>query len=252
MMRLCLFFSILLGASAAATAQTPTPDPREIIQRVQDKSKGESSQGEMKMTIIRPTWQREMRLKMWTKGTDYALILITAPARDKGTAFLKRDKELWNWQPTIDRVIKLPPSMMMQSWMGSDFTNDDMVQQADPVEDFTHRLLGIEEVDGRPCYKIEMIPHEDAPVAWGKILTWIDTQEYIELKAEFYDEDGYLVHTLYGKNVREMGGRVLPSVLEVIPAEEEGHKTIVEQLWIEFDKPIPESFFTVQNLRRVR
>merc|ERR1712062_21497 len=158
------------------------PTPAEIIKKVQDNANGISNQGEVKMTIVRPTWTREMSIKTWSKGTDFSLILITGPARDKGTAFLKRDKELWNWQPSIDRVIKMPPSMMMQSWMGSDFSNDDMVQQSDPIEDFTHKLLGKETVEGRECYKIEMIPKEDAAVVWGKIIHWVDVKDYLELK----------------------------------------------------------------------
>jgi outer membrane lipoprotein-sorting protein len=228
------------------------PTPVEIIKKVQENANGISNQGEVKMTIIRPTWTREMKIKTWSKGTDFSLILITAPAREKGTAFLKRDKELWNWQPTIDRVIKMPPSMMMQSWMGSDFSNDDMVQQSDPVKDFTHRLLGTEVVEGRECYVVEMIPKEETAVVWGKVLHWVDVKDYLELKTEFYDEDGYLVNTILGKNIKELGGRLLPTRLEVIPEEEEGHKTIVEQVDLKFDVPMKESFFSVQNMKRIR
>lgn len=228
------------------------PTPVEIIKKVQENANGISNQGEVKMTIIRPTWTREMKIKTWSKGTDFSLILITAPAREKGTAFLKRDKELWNWQPTIDRVIKMPPSMMMQSWMGSDFSNDDMVQQSDPVKDFTHKLLGTEVVEGRECYVVEMIPKEETAVVWGKVLHWVDVKDYLELKTEFYDEDGYLVNTILGKNIKELGGRLLPTRLEVIPEEEEGHKTIVEQVDLKFDVPMKESFFSVQNMKRIR
>jgi hypothetical protein len=114
-------------------------DAKTIIQRSDEKLKGKTNTAELKMTIVRPSWTREMTMKSWSKGTDYSLILVTAPARDKGTAFLKRDKEIWNWQPTIDRTIKLPPSMMMQSWMGSDFTNDDLVRESSMVEDYTHK-----------------------------------------------------------------------------------------------------------------
>jgi outer membrane lipoprotein-sorting protein len=228
------------------------PTPKEIIKKVQDNANGISNQGEVKMTIIRPTWKREMSIKTWSKGTDFSLILITGPARDKGTAFLKRDKELWNWQPTIDRAIKMPPSMMMQSWMGSDFSNDDMVQQSDPIEDFTHQFLGMENVEGRECYKIEMIPKEETAVVWGKIIHWVDKADYLELKTEFYDEDDYLVNTILGKNIKKMDGRLLPTRLEVIPADEEGHKTIVEQVNIQFDVPMKESFFSVQNMKRIR
>ncbi len=227
-------------------------DAKTIVNRSDEKLNGKTSIAEMKMTIVRPAWQREVLLKTWGVEDKLGLILITGPARDKGTAFLRREKEIWNWQPSIDRVIKLPPSMMMQSWMGSDFTNDDLVKQSSMVDDYSHELLGKEEVEGRACYKIEMIPHEDAAVVWGKILIWIDSEEYMQMKVEFYDEDDYLVNTMYGKNVKVLGGKTLPSVLEVIPAEEEGHKTIIEYLSLQFDKPMKDSFFSVQNMKRVR
>ncbi len=229
-----------------------TMDAKAIVDKSDQKLKGETSRAELKMTIVRPTWKREMMLKTWSKGDDHGLILVTAPARDKGTAFLRRDKEIWNWQPSIDRVIKLPPSMMMQSWMGSDFTNDDLVEQSSMVEDYEHTLLGKEDVAQRSCYKIEMIPKEDAAVVWGKLLIWIDIEEYMQMKVEFYDEDDYLINTMYGKNVKEMDGKLLPSLLEVIPADEEGHKTMVEYLSLKFEVPLKESFFSVQNMKRVR
>ena len=193
-----------------------------------------------------------MTLKSWAKGTEYSLTLVTAPARDKGTAFLKREKEIWNWQPTIDRTIKMPPSMMMQSWMGSDFTNDDLVRESSIVTDYEHELQGIETLEGRNCYKIKMTPKPDAPVVWGEIIIWISKDEYLQLKSEFYDEDSYLVQTIYGKQVKEMDGRVIPSVLEVVPADEEGHKTRLEYLSLDFNEPIQPSFFSIQNMKRVK
>lgn len=214
--------------------------------------RGKTSRGEMKMKIIRPTWSREITMKSWTKGETLALILITNPARDKGTAFLKRNKEIWNWQPSIDRVIKLPPSMMMQSWMGSDFTNDDLVKESSVIKDYTHRLIGTEKIADRECYKVELNPKEDAAVVWGKVICWIDKKDFIEMKVECFDEDGYLVNTLYGKQIKLLGGKMLASVLEVIPADEPGHKTIIEYLRLEFDQSIDDSFFSQQNMKRVK
>jgi outer membrane lipoprotein-sorting protein len=238
----------LLIAPAVAQAQTAS----EIIKKAEDKLRGDKAYGEMKMTIVRPTWQREVTMKSWTIGDDYSLVVITAPARDKGAAFLKRKKEIWNWQPSIDRSIKLPPSMMMQSWMGSDFTNDDLVRQSSLTTDFTHELLGMEVVDERNCYKVELIPKPDAAVVWGKVIMWVDEKEYLELKVEFYDEDNYLVNTMYGKNIRLLGGRNLPATLELIPAEKPGQKTIIEQLSLDFSVKLNESYFSVQNLKRVK
>lgn len=225
---------------------------KEIIRKSDEKLRGQSSTSTMKMTIVRPTWTREIQMKSWSKGTDYSLTLVTAPARDKGTAFLKREKEIWNWQPTIDRVIKLPPSMMMQSWMGSDFKNDDLVRESSAVEDYTHELLGEETIEGLPCYKIQMIPKEDAPVVWGKVICWVDKVDYMQLKTTFHDEDGYLVNTMYGKDIKELDGKRLPGRLEVVPEEEEGHKTVIEYLSLKFDQALKESFFSLQNMKRVR
>lgn len=244
-----LYLLIFLGASLPLGAQM---DATAIVKKADDKLRGVTSKSTLKMTIVRPSWTREVEMKSWSKGNDYSLTLVTAPVRDKGTAFLKREKEIWNWQPTIDRVIKMPPSMMMQSWMGSDLKNDDLVRESSIVEDYTHQLLGEESIEGLACYKIELIPQEDAPVVWGKVIAWIDKADFMQLKTEFYDEDDYLVNTIYGKAIKTMDGKKLPSIMEVVPAEEEGHKTILEYLSLEFDEPIPTSFFSIQNMKRVR
>jgi len=241
-----LFFSINSLVFAQETA-------KEIITEADAKMRGvSSSQGTMKMTIIRPTWTREMTMKSWSKGQDYSLILVTAPARDRGTAFLKREREMWNWQPSIDRTIKLPPSMMSQGWMGSDLTNDDLVKQASIIVDYTHKIVGEEEIEGRKTWKIELMPLKDAAVVWGKVIMWVSQKEYLQLKTEFYDEDDYLVNTIYGKNIKEMGGKIMTSLMEVIPAEEEGHKTMIEYLDLVFDKKMDTKFFSTQNMKRVK
>lgn len=227
-------------------------DATEIIRTAENKLRGASSYSEMKMTVVRPDWSREVKLKSWSVGTEKSLILITGPARDKGVAFLKRDQEIWNWQPTIDRTIKMPPSMMMQSWMGSDFTNDDLVRESSIIKDYDHQLLGDEEIDGRKCWKIQLQPKADAAVVWGKIIMWIDKTDYLQLKTAFYDEDDYLVNTMLGKEIKQMGGKLLPSIMEVIPADEEGHKTVLEYLSLDFDIGLKDGFFSVQNMKRVR
>lgn len=225
---------------------------KEIIAKSEALMNGDANYAEMKMTIIRPKWTREMTMKSWALGNEFSLILITSPARDKGIGFLKRKREIWNWQPKIDRVIKMPPSMMMQSWMGSDFSNDDLVQQSSPVNDFTHEITGEESVDGRPCWKIKMIPKPNVPVVWGSINTWVDKKDYIQLKTEFFDEDGELVNTMLGKNIKQLGGRTLPTLLEVSPAGKKGEKTIVEQLALDFSIKKKEDFFSIQNMKNVQ
>lgn len=248
LIRVLFFGAFVLLSSQKAYAQTAY----EIVAKAEDKARGEKAYGEMKMTIIRPKWTREISMKSWAMGEDYSLVVVTSPARDKGTAFLKREKEIWNWQPSIDRSIKMPPSMMMQSWMGSDFSNDDLVRQSSIKTDYEHVLVGKEEIEGRNCHVIELTPKPDAAVVWGKVKMWIDEKDYLELKLEFYDEDDYLVNTIYGRNIQTIGGRSLPTKLELIPAENPEQKTIIEQLALDFDVELKESFFSVQNLKRVK
>jgi len=205
------------GAMLLIAITANAQDAKEIVRKADEKARGNSSRGELTMKIVRPSWTREMSLKIWSKGTDLALVLVTAPARDKGTASLKRKKEIWNWQPSIDRVIKLPPSMMMQSWMGSDFTNDDLVKESSIVNDYTQKIIKDSTIDGRPCWKIELTPKPDAPVVWGKVYTWIDKKDYIEMRNEFYDEDGQLVNTMLSSGIKLMGGEMLASHMEMIP-----------------------------------
>ena len=241
--------SLLMSLMIPVHAQ----DAREIIKKADEKMQGEeTSQSTMTMTIVRPTWQREVTFKSWTKGRDYSLALVTAPAKEAGQTFLKRETEMWNWNPTINRLIKLPPSMMSQGWMGSDFSNDDLLKESSIVVDYTHKIIGEEEIDGWDCYKIELIPLEDAAVVWGKILKWIAKEEYLQMKSEYYDEDDYLIKTELAYDMKTMGGRLIPSKFELIPEEEEGHKTMVVMDDIKFNEPIPDSFFSQQNMKRVR
>ncbi|GBD88254.1 hypothetical protein BMS3Abin03_02189 [bacterium BMS3Abin03] len=224
----------------------------EIVRKANDLVMGKTSQGINKMKVVRPDWSREVTMKVWSKGTDYYMILITAPAREKGQVFLKRKNELWNWMPSIGRMIKIPPSMMMQSWMGSDFTNDDLLKESSIVNDYVHKIIGSEVVDGYDCYKIELTPKPNAAVVWGKILMWVSKKEYYELKIEFYDETGALINMQLGSEIKKMGGRTLPTKLIMIPMDKKGNKTILELIDVVFDKPIPNSFFSQQNMKRLR
>ena len=225
---------------------------QEIIDKADKKMQGNSSKSEMIMRIVRPDWTREIGIKGWALGKEYSLMLITSPARDKGSAFLKRESEIWNWQPSIDRVIKLPPSMMMQSWMGSDFKNDDLVKESSIVRDYAHTLEGDTTINGRDAWKIVLIPNEDAGVVWGRIEAYISKEEYLQLLFRYYDEDDFLVNTMILSDIKEMGGRVLPTHLEVIPAENPDQKTEIIYKSMEFEINIKSNFFSIQNMKRVR
>lgn len=203
----------------------------------------------MTIQIVRPTWTREIKMKTWSKGTNYTLILITAPPKEKGTVYLKRDKEVWNWIPSIERTLKLPPSMMSQSWMGTDFSNDDLVKESSVVEDYTHTFAGDTVIDGRDCYKIKLVPIPEAAVVWGKILTWIDKKDYLQLRTEFYDEENTLISTMQSSGIKMMGGRLLPSKTEMIPADKKNQKTVMIFNSIVFDQPLDEKFFSPDNMK---
>jgi len=225
---------------------------KQIIQKADEKNRGTSSKGIMSMTIVRPKWERTIVMKNWSKGDDNFMIYITEPAKEKGQVFLKVGKEMWNYVPTISRMIKIPPSMMMQSWMGSDFTNDDLVKQSSIVIDYEHKLIGEEVVRGQNCYKIELIPYPDAPVVWGKIISWITKGGYNLWKNEYYDEDGYLQNIENGYDIKKMGDRTIPTKFEMIPADEEGKKTVMQIIEVEYNINIDDNFFSKQNMKKVR
>jgi len=205
------------------------------------------------MEIIRPTWKRTIAMKSWGHGLDYSMTYITAPAKEKGQVFMKRKTEMWNWVPSIGRMIKIPSSMMSQGWMGSDYTNDDILKESSIVYDYNHTIVGEEKVEGFDTYKIEMIPKEDAAVIWGKIYKWITKDgEYIQIKSEYYNEDGELVKSDHGYDFKKMDGRLIPSRIEIIPADEEGKKTVLYIEDIKFDVDLPVSFFSQQQMKRIR
>ncbi|MBN1180952.1 MAG: outer membrane lipoprotein-sorting protein [Bacteroidales bacterium] len=228
-------------------------DAKEIIKKADEKFQGEkSSQGEMDIIIKRPKWERTFSVKSWSLGKDFSLTLITSPANEKGQTFLKRYNELWSWNPSISRMLKLPPSMMSQGWMGSDYSNDDILRESSIANDYDAKLLGEEKCQGYDCYKIQLIPHEDVAVVWGKIIIWISKNDYFQLKGEYYDEDDYLVRTMLASDIKTFDDRELPSKLVLIPAEEEGNSTTVILKNFKFNQNIEESFFSQQNMKKVR
>lgn len=237
---------LFLGSVAQAQ------DAKEIIRKADEKMQGLSNYAVMTIKIVRPTWEREMKMRSWSKGTDYSMIIIDAPSKDKGTVFLKRKKEIWNWLPSIDKSIKLPPSMMMQNWMGTDFTNDDLVKQSSIVNDYDQQIIGDSTIQGYDCYKIEMIPKEEAAVVWGKVIIFIEKDDYLQLRVEYFDEEAYLVNLMNFYDVKEMGGRIIPTRMEMIPADSPDKKTVMIYNSIEFDIKIEENYFTTQNMKRIR
>ena len=229
-----------------------TQDATSIVKNANELLRSKSSYSELTMEVIKEDWSRAFSMKVWAIEPDFALVLITAPASDKGSVTLKRQQQVWSWIPTIRREIKIPPSMMLQSWMGSDFTNDDLVRQSSIVEDYNHSIISSEEYAGYDCYKIQLNPKPDAGVVWGKILSWITKDGNMEIKAEYYDEDNYLVKSMLGSNIKQLGGRTIPTHWEMIPEDKPGQKTVMDYEAIEFNTKFKQSFFSKQIMKRVR
>ena len=240
---------LILAGSANLFAQKLTA--KQIVEKADNLQRGETNFSIFSMTIVRPKWTRTIEMKNWSKGRDYAMTYITTPAKDKGQVFLKRNNEMWNWVPSISRMIKIPPSMMSQGWMGSDYTNDDILKESSIVVDYNQKIIGSEPIDGIDCYKIELIPKEDAAVVWGKVIKWISKKEYWQLKTEYFDEDDELIRTELASDVKQFTDRKLPSKLEIIPADKPGHRTVVIVRSAKFNIKLDDGFFSQQNMKRV-
>ncbi|GAA4876446.1 outer membrane lipoprotein-sorting protein [Ferrimonas pelagia] len=224
----------------------------EIVTRSDQQMRGESSYTELTMNIIRPDWTRTMTMKSWTKGLDLSLVLVTAPAKDKGSASLKRHREMWSWLPSIERVIKIAPSMLGQSWMGSDFTNDDLINQSSIVVDYDHQLVEQAPFDGDLSYVIDAIAKPDAPVVWSKVRMWISKETFLQRQVEFYDEFDDLINVLRTYDVQTLGGRQLATRMEMIPADKPGHKTEMITHAAQFDFAIGDDFFSQSQMKALR
>jgi outer membrane lipoprotein-sorting protein len=239
---------LFLAFSLFSNAQ----DAKDIVRFANEAYRGKTSIAQFTMKIVRPKWERTYTIKSWSKGENFSLALIIAPAKDKGQAFLKRNNDLWNWMPTLNRMIKMPPSMMSQGWMGSDVSNDDMMRQSLLVDDYDQRIVKTETIDGRECWNIVLTPKPKSNVMWGKIVLWISKKGYLIMKQEYYDEDGSLAHTENCSEIKTMGNREITSKIEIIPAENPNQKTILIIDNIIFDKLLDDSFFSEQTMKTLK
>ncbi|WP_256541659.1 outer membrane lipoprotein-sorting protein [Mucilaginibacter aquariorum] len=227
-------------------------DAKEIVRKADEKMRGATMQAEIIIKTVRPTWSREMQCKIWTKGNQLSMILIQSPAKDKGTVFLKKRKEVWNWMPVLERNIKLPPSMMSQSWMGTDFTNDDLVKESSVVEDYNQTILGDTVIQNKSCYIIRMIPKPATAVVWSKVIICIDKTDFLELNNRFFDDDGQLINTMNSYDIKLMHDRIIPTRFEMIPADKKGQKTIMIYSNIQYNKPIDDNFFSLEKMKTLK
>ena len=227
------------------------PGARELVKAAMEHWRGTNSYSEMTMTIHRPDWQRSMSMRAWSEGDKLSLVRVTEPKKDAGNGTLLKDKDMWTYSPKINRIIKIPSSMMSQGWMGSDFSNKDISKSTDVLEQYDHNLTAMTQEDGHTVYTIEAIPYEDAAIVWGKEILKI-RDDFVMLEEQFWDQDGGLVKVMKANDVAEMGGRQVARVMRIgkIETPEEWTEMTVSE--IEFDIELPSGVFTLSNLRNPR
>lgn len=239
----------LLAALAASPAQAQ-PSAREIVDRVDRLLRGNSSEGRITMEIETADWSRSLDMEIWSLGTEHALVRVLAPRKDAGTATLKAGNDLWNYLPRVDRTIKLPPSLMGAAWMGSHFTNDDLVKESQLIEDFDIEISFDGVRDGVRVWEFTLTPKPEAPVVWGRIEERVRQDDYMPLWARYYDEQGELARTMTFSDFRRMGGRLVPTVMTVEPTDKPNERTVIRYERLAFDVPLDESFFSLRQLQR--
>lgn len=223
----------------------------EIVRAAIDHWRGLSSYTEMTMVIHRPDWERSMTIQAWTRGQDQTLVRVMEPKKDRGNGTLIDDNNMWTYSPKINRVIKVPSSMMGQSWMGSDFSNKDIARADDIIDQYEHRLLSERVADGVTVYEIESVPHEDAAVVWGREVLSI-RDDYVVLEHAFYDQDGALVKALRSSEIGEMGGRTIALRQRMAKIETPEEWTEISVNAVEYDVELGDEIFTLSNLRNPR
>ena len=238
---------VLLGAAAGSQERDATA----VVQDAINHWRGLSSDGVMTMVIHRPDWERSMTMRAWTKGDDRSLVRVLEPRKDRGNGTLTDDNSMWSYSPKVNRVIKIPSSMMGQSWMGSDFSNKDIARADDIVKQYDHSFLGIEEVDDVTIYEIESIPHENAAVVWGREVLKI-RDDHVVTEHRFYDQDNVLVKTLTSLEIGEMGGRTIALRQRMAKEESPEEWTEIQVVSVDYDIELADSLFTLSNLRNPR
>jgi outer membrane lipoprotein-sorting protein len=244
----------LIAAVAACllyTQQALALDAADLVRKAMDHWRGLSSHSEMTMTIHRPDWERSMTMLAWSRGDKQSLVRVVDPPKDAGNGTLLDDNNMWTYSPRINRIIKIPSSMMSQSWMGSDFSNKDISKSTDIIEQYDHELVETSEQDGHTLYTIWSIPHEDAAVVWGKEVL-IVRDDYVLVEQQYWDQDGVLVKDMKTLEIQEMGGRQVASVMRMGKVDTPDEWTELTVHSIEFDLDLPNSLFTLSSLRNPR
>lgn len=241
--------SLLLGLLLAAPARAAEPTLDELLNATDDVARGEQSVATIEMYVKTASYERTMKMRAWARGTDRTLVRILEPAKDAGVCTLKVDDNIWNYLPKVDRTMKVPAGMMSGSWMGSHFTNDDLVKESRMSEDFTGKIVKRPADGPEALYVIELVPRPDAPVVWGKVVVRIRPDK-LPVDIAYFDEKGRLARTMRFGDVRDFDGRKVPATMTLEPADKPGELTRITYVDLDFDAAIPDSTFTLQALRQ--
>ncbi len=247
---LSIFIAVVLLSHAPVRAQEQPLTPRQILDKVDDLFRSKSSQALATMTVTTTHWKRSLSLEMWSKGKEQSLFRILAPKKEKGTATLRSGNDIWNYLPKVKRVIKLPSSMMAASWMGSHFTNDDLVKESRMADDYTFEITFIGEGEGEQIVEVTCHPKPEAAVVWGKVLVRARLKDYIPLFVKYFDEDLRLARTMTFSQVSELGGRLIPAVVTMVPEEKPEESTIIHYEKMDFDIDLKDDFFSLRTLQK--
>jgi len=248
---LILLFLFIMSNRTPVLAADEHVDVKTIIDRMDKLYRSDASYADVEMIVVSEHWERTLAMDIWTEGMEKTFIYIKGPKKDEGIATLRIESEMWNYFPRINKVMKVPPSMMMGSWMGSDFTNDDLVKESSLLKDYHHRLMHPENEEPDQYY-IELTPKSDTPTVWGKIEITIRKADYIPVTQVYYDEKGRKMREMLFSDARTFGDRTIPSVMEMLPLNKEGQKTVIRYKDINFDEPIDKDVFTLRNLQKRR
>jgi len=224
-------------------------DPLEIMARVDRLLRGESSRGVAAMEVVTEHWDRQMTMELWSLGTDYSLVRLRAPQREAGTATLMAEDDIWNYLPKVDRTIKIPSSMMGGAWMGSHFTNDDLVKESQIIEDYDIEIAFEGDRENVAVWEFLLTPKPEAAIVWGHVEYQVRQDDYMPVWTKFYDEDGELSRTMTYSEFVEFDGRLVPAVMDMHPADKPGERTSIRYEELEFDIDIDQSFFSLRNLQ---
>jgi len=243
-----IILCLLLFSYHIAYAAPIKADAKEIVKKMDELYRSTSGITTVEMEITTPQWARTLKMTAWSVGMDKTFIRILAPRKEMGIATLRIGNEMWNFLPNTDKVIKVPPSMMMGSWMGSDYTNDDLVKEYTFIDDYTFELTNVENPTEGVVY-VKCTPKEGVPIVWGYIIIAVLEKDYSPLWQKYYDEKGQSMREMNFKEPKTFGKKTIPSVMELIPAHKPGNKTIIRYLDAQFDIKLSEDIFSLRNLR---